>query len=82
MAWFEGSAGVEEQGMFTGGPPGTWEPLSFPPTTEWCGKPRKTNPGPEGGATAEGSEHLAQGGTANQSQTRVAGGSAGSRSSS
>jgi len=25
-------AGVKEQGMWTGGPPGTWEALSSPPT--------------------------------------------------
>jgi hypothetical protein len=29
IAWFKDSGGVEEQGMCTGGPSGTWEALSF-----------------------------------------------------
>ena len=44
MAGSEGPAGVGEQGMWAGGPLGTWEILSFPPSEQWLGKPRPKEP--------------------------------------
>ena len=49
MAWRGGPIGVGEQGMGTGGSPGTWETLPFPQQRPDEGD-RFTNPRPVGGS--------------------------------
>jgi hypothetical protein len=41
-----GSAGVEERGMYTGGPPGTWEVSSSPSESRRLGVALEKGPGP------------------------------------
>ena len=83
MARFKDSAGVGEQGMCTGGPPGTWEALSFPPSEQWLGKPRPKEPRPGGGVPTPPGEtnNRAQGGTAKRRKRSAVGWAAGIRSS-
>ena len=45
-AWRGGPIGVGEQGMGTGGFPGTWETLPFPPRNTGCGETGSPNPRP------------------------------------
>lgn len=82
MAWLKGSVGVEEQGMYTGGPPGTWEALSFPPSDQRLGKPQPKEPRPARRAPIRvGANNRTQGGTAKRRKRSEAGRTAGIRSS-
>jgi hypothetical protein len=55
------STGVKEQGMWTEGPPGTWEALSSPPTIRPDkGKPVEQSPGLMWGSLAPHEERNEQ----------------------
>ena len=50
MTWQRSPTGVQEQGMQTEDPPGTWETLTFPLSEQWLGKPRTKQPRPSAGS--------------------------------
>jgi len=83
MTWQRSPTGVQEQGMQTEDPPGTWETLPFPQTEQWLGKPRTKEPRPDEGVLTSSGEtnNRAQSGTAKRRKRSAVGRTAGSRSS-
>ena len=74
MAWFKDSAGVEEQGMCTGGPPGTWEALPFPPENVVGEATTQITPAQGGGADLPGRDEQPSTGWYRQAKATKRGG--------